>query len=94
MKKLIHLTVCLFAPLLMSGTSLNAQTNAGTFDFAVVPPLADRISADTLLYVGWSGMDALLGQARPSPLSELWTNEPTADAVFQLLPRVLKVREL
>jgi len=90
MKKLIHLTVCLFAPLLMSGTSLNGQTNAGTLDFAVAPPLADRISADTLVYVGWSGMDALLGQARPSPLSELWTNEPTADVVFQLLPRVLK----
>jgi hypothetical protein len=89
MTRIFHPGVCLFAALSISKVFLNAQTNEGTLDSAVAPPLAEQIPAEALVYVGWSGLAAIQEQARQSPRSALWTNGRTADIGREVLPLVL-----
>ena len=99
MTKFIHLSVCWLAALaLVKQSSVSAgvareQTVASSQDDGQLAsvealPLACQIPADTLVYVGWSGMDAVREQvARLHSNRE--TDEPAANIIRQVLPLIL-----
>ncbi len=99
MTKFIHLSVCWLAALaLMKQSSVSAgvareQTVASSQDDGQLAsvealPLACQIPADTLVYVGWSGMDAVREQVARLH-SNRGTDEPAANIIRQVLPLIL-----
>ena len=73
--------------LLVTQTIFAAPTDLG--HKSPIPPLADEISERTLVYVGWSGFNALTNQTDQLPGMVRRVDEQTSDLLNALLPFIV-----